>query len=187
MDSQDPKELTMNGGKINALSALLLLPLAGLAVVYYQLWHPAYDMNAFIEQLDPISVWGLPVLIAGIVAHELLHGITWAFFTSKGWRSIKFGFALKGLMPYCHSKEPLKAWQYRLGGLMPAVVLGFIPTLFAFLAGNLPVLVFGLFFTLAAGGDFIIVWLLRKTPADTLVADHPSKPGCCVYTPKTES
>jgi hypothetical protein len=43
-----------------------------------------------------------------------------------------------------------------------------------------------LIFTLAAGGDALILWLLRGVPAGRLVRDHPSKPGCLVLPERTE-
>lgn len=33
---------------------------------------------------------------------------------------------------------------------------------------------------LAAGGDLVIVWLLRNESGDVLVQDHPSRVGCLV-------
>ncbi|HET6528317.1 MAG TPA: hypothetical protein VFG39_06165, partial [Balneolaceae bacterium] len=39
---------------------------------------------------------------------------------------------------------------------------------------------FGLLFTLAAGGDILILWLLRKVDDGLLVQDHPDLVGCVV-------
>ena len=40
--------------------------------------------------------------------------------------------------------------------------------------------VFGFFFTFAAGGDFLILWLLRKEKDTYMVQDHPKKIGCII-------
>ena len=41
-------------------------------------------------------------LMAGIVVHELIHGLTWAYFAKKGFKSIRFGIFWEMLTPYCH-------------------------------------------------------------------------------------
>lgn len=41
-------------------------------------------------------------LVVRIVAHEFIHGATWAYFGCKPFRSIKFGAQLKTLAPYAH-------------------------------------------------------------------------------------
>jgi hypothetical protein len=64
---------------------------------------------------------------------------------------------------------------------MPAIILGIIPSLAAIILGNPGLLVFGMFFTLAAGGDFLIINLLRNESKDDLVLDHPSEAGCYIY------
>ena len=85
------------------------------------------------------------------------------------------------LTPYCHRKEPLNVSQYMIGAIMPAIILGFIPLILAIFIGNLGLLIFGMFFTLAAGGDFLIINLIRKENKDDLVQDHPSEAGCYIY------
>ena len=67
---------------------------------------------------------------------------------------------------------------------MPGIILGIIPSIIAIVTGSLGLFIFGLFFTLAAGGDFMIVNLLRDEPKNNLVQDHPSKIGCYIFRPK---
>ncbi|MEO8224844.1 MAG: hypothetical protein ABI661_08555, partial [Gammaproteobacteria bacterium] len=63
---------------------------------------------------------------------------------------------------------------------LPAIVLGFVPAGIG-LAFGLPTLTaWGLFFVLTAGGDFVVLWLIRHVSADRLVQDHPSRAGCLV-------
>ena len=71
-------------------------------------------------------------LMAGIVVHELIHGLTWAYFAKKGFKSIRFGVFWEMLTPYCHCSEPLTVRQYCIGALMPLVVLGIIPLVLAY-------------------------------------------------------
>ncbi|MFP4089902.1 MAG: hypothetical protein ACLFUB_20875 [Cyclobacteriaceae bacterium] len=40
-------------------------------------------------------------------------------------------------------------------------------------------------FITAAGGDFWILYVLRKESANSWIADHPERAGCVVYEEKT--
>ena len=67
---------------------------------------------------------------------------------------------------------------------MSGIILGILPSIIAIITGSLGLFIFGLFFTLAASGDFMIVNLLRKEPKNNLVQDHPSKIGCYMFRPE---
>ncbi|MEK9603615.1 MAG: DUF3267 domain-containing protein, partial [Flavobacteriaceae bacterium] len=121
------------------------------------------------------------ILILGIVLHELIHGITWAKFSKEGFKSIKFGVLWKMLTPYCHCKEALNVRQYIIGAITPAIIMGIVPSIIAIMIGNFELLIFGMFFTMAAGGDFLIINLIRKENSSDLVQDHPSEVGCYIY------
>jgi hypothetical protein len=69
---------------------------------------------------------------------------------------------------------------YRVGAAMPAILLGILPSLAAILFGSGWWLAFGILFTLAAGGDMIVLWLLRNVESGKVVEDHPSRVGCLV-------
>lgn len=175
------REVTVNAERANVVALLFLIPVIILGIGFILIWAPPLTEKTFKNLFLEWGFWFLPVLIGGIVVHELIHGVTWALFTSRGFRSIRFGVIWKMLTPYCHSKESLRARHYRLGAIMPAIVLGFLPVIAAYFTGSAGLMGFGMLFTLAAGGDFLILWLLRKVPKDAWVEDHPSKPGCYVY------
>jgi hypothetical protein len=40
---------------------------------------------------------------------------------------------------------------------------------------------FWIFFTMAAFGDFMIIFMLLKENKNSLVLDHPSEVGCYIY------
>jgi hypothetical protein len=98
-----------------------------------------------------------------------------------GFKSIKFGVLWKMLTPYCHCKEALKVRQYIIGAITPAIIMGIIPSVIAILIGNFGLLIFGMFFTMAAGGDLLMINLIRKESSTDLVQDHPSEVGCYIY------
>ena len=64
---------------------------------------------------------------------------------------------------------------------MPGLVVGLLPSLVGIATGNGWIMLFGLFFTFAAGGDLLVLWLIRKVDAKVLVEDHPTNAGCYVY------
>jgi len=121
------------------------------------------------------------LLIFGILLHELIHMFAWAAFARKPLRAFKLGFQWAALTPYAHCKEPMDILPYRLGAVMPGLLLGIIPWLISLFNGNLLLFFFGLAYSSAAGGDFLVLWLLRHVKPNTLVEDHPSNAGCYVY------
>lgn len=158
----------------------LALVIIGLSVVllglpFYFIWKPALAIT-----WQGCLLFSL-LFIAGVAMHELIHGVFFGLFAESGFSSVRFGFMREYLTPYCHCSEPLKVRHYSLAALMPALLLGFLPIVAAFFVGSLFWLLFGIVFLSAAGGDLMVVWILRKETPDTLVQDHASEPGCWVY------
>ncbi len=156
-------------------------------VPYFLLWIKKLTLNASRDLAlsfgDYLSLKVIGIILLGIIAHELIHGITWALFAKKGFKSISFGVAWKYMSPYCHCNEPLLVKHYLTGAIMPGMVLGIAPLILALVTGNIQLFLFGITFSVGATGDFMIINLLRKEPGNNLVQDHPSKPGCYVYRP----
>jgi hypothetical protein len=181
------EKLTIDLERTNIFAILILIPIVLVfGLPYYQLWKPKTDIENLIDNLGPQGAGlglliSFSVLLLGIVLHELIHGITWAIFAKNGFKSMKFGVLWKTLNPYCHCQEPLRVRQYIIGAITPAIILGFIPSILAIVIGNLGLLLFGMFFTMAALGDFLIINLLRKENKSDLVQDHPSEAGCYIY------
>lgn len=184
MPYKDKREIFIPAPQLNSKALRIIGPMVAIYLVAYALlWPGSMTIKVFRNAMPDNPLWILAILAGGIVLHEGLHGITWALFCKKGFRSIRFGFMTKLLAPYCHCTEPLKLNRYISGGLMPGVLMGILPALWALLKGDMEWLLLGIFFTFAAGGDFAMMWLLRKLPADSLVRDHPCELGCFVYEP----
>lgn len=188
------EKLTFDLIKLNFYGVLAFVPIIILYVVpYYLIWNQEISIDRFkkvvaenelLENIFSYSFSLLFIMILGIVAHELIHGITFSFFTKRGFKSIKFGIVWKMLTPYCHCKEPLLVKHYIIGGIMPAIILGFLPFIYSLITGNLLWLVFAIFFTAAAIGDFYIIFILRNENKNSMVLDHPSEVGCFIYREK---
>lgn len=191
LENYKKEKLTIDLVWANVFGILILFPIILIfGLPYYFIWNTKIDFKNLTSEFAPQDIafgwlYIFGALILGIIVHELIHGITWARFTKDGFKSIKFGVLWKMLTPYCHCTEPLKVKQYIWGAITPAIILGFIPSILAILIGNLGILIFGMFFTMVAGGDFLIINLIRKENKNDLVQDHPSEAGCYIYR-KTE-
>ncbi len=190
LDNYSQEKLTIDLVYANTFAMLFLIPIFILfGLPYFLIWQDQFTIQYIKENLPKISIeWiyikaflFLAFMVVGIVLHELIHGITWATFAKRGFKSIKYGVLWKMATPYCHCKEPLKVKHYLIGGIMPAILLGVFPSILALFIGNIGLLIFGMFFTLAAGGDFLILNLLRKENMNSFVQDHPSEAGCFIY------
>lgn len=181
-------ELSVTAAEANWQALAFAMPVMVLLLVpYVLLWPEQFsDRNlAVIVAVYGSRILFLPLLmllvfIPGAVLHELLHGLTWAAFCKRGIKSIKYGVHWKALTPYCHCEEVLPLRPYILGGMMPGIVMGILPAVAGIIWGNPWVFFFGLFFTLAAAGDMLVLWMLRHCRASDLVQDHPEKVGCYV-------
>ena len=178
------EKLTIDIVWANVFGLLMLIPIALIyGVPFYIIWKSELIFSDIMK--DVFGLFTLLkiiiVLIIGIIVHELIHGIVWAAFAKKGFKSIKFGVLWKMLTPYCHCKEPLKVKHYIIGGIAPAILMGFLPAMVSMFTGDIGMLFFGLFFTIAACGDFLIINLLRKEKPNDYTEDHPSEAGCFIY------
>lgn len=161
--------------RANILVLFTSIPVAILQFVLFNLIHAA-------EKTE--SAWGFGWLflavVLGIVFHELIHGISWVIAGRKPFSAIKFGFQWKTFTPYAHLKEPVEVNAYRIGTFMPGLILGILTYVLSLLLGSGDLLWFSLIHTTAAGGDWLILWLIRGVRAGSLVEDHPTNAGCYV-------
>jgi len=153
---------------------------AGLALAFGARWGAPLLIGGVYRLLDP-RVFLLTVP-AGIVAHELIHALAWAVFAHLPLRAIRFGFQWRSVAPYAHPRDPMPVGAYRAGAVMPGIVLGFLPAAIAIASGASLLMAWSLLFTLAAGGDLLVLWLLRGVEPGRLVEDHPTRAGCRVLT-----
>lgn len=176
------KDLTISVVRANVMAMVLCLPLVVAAVAVFFL------CNSSGEFWNWGSVSDLLLLLAAffvlIVAHEGIHGITWAVFAPNHWKSIEFGLMVKYLTPYCCCKEPMKKGTYILGALMPTIVLGVIPIIISWCSGSGWWLYLGCLMVIGGGGDMEIVRQLLSYHSDKqekICLDHPYECGVVVF------
>lgn len=173
-DMEHKRDLSISMARANMIVLFLSIPVALLQFLIFAMLHGMDNLS---------TTWGSTLLIAvvlGIAAHELIHGLSWVIFGDKPFSAIKFGFQWKTFTPYAHLKEPVEVNAYRIGGFMPGLILGIVPYVLSLLLGDGNLFWFGLIHTVAAGGDWLILWLIRKVRAGMLVEDHPANAGCYV-------
>jgi len=181
IQSNQKVDLSISMAKANLYSIIFILPIFLLASLYFGVWGKNSIVGAFsATNIFSLYIKSLFLIFAGIVIHELIHGFAWMYFSKKSFKTIKFGINWKVLSPYAHCTEPMDVRAYRLGAMMPGLVVGVMPYLFGLLYGNVWIVLFGLFFTFAASGDAIILWTIRKVDKGKLVEDHPNRAGCSV-------
>ncbi|MBI6119311.1 DUF3267 domain-containing protein [Salegentibacter maritimus] len=185
------KKITISISKANLFGFLLIFPVILIYFLpYYFLHFEDTTIPHFKESVRTVGfeygAFGIFLIViaislVGVVLHEIIHGLCWGLFAKNSFKSISFGVVWKMLTPYCHGKEPLQVNQYIFGAIMPGIILGLLPAIYALICDNFSILLFGIFFTFAAAGDILIVYLLRKEKMDSLVQDHPSEMGCYIY------
>ena len=161
--------------RANAIVLLISIPVIILMMVIFGMLHG----TANLFTIGNLALCFSAVFV-GIILHEWIHGITWMIFGHKPFSAIKFGFQWKTITPYAHLKEPVEVNAYRIGAFMPGLILGIIPYSLNLLVGDGSLFWFSLFHTSAAGGDWLVLWLIRHVKPGTLVEDHPTNPGCYV-------
>jgi len=162
----------------SSFTLLFVLPaLVLLVILYGAIW----GIDRFFEGVSRFLDWKsiIPVLLLGVPAHEAIHGLTWLWLGRIPKEDIKFG--IRSLTPYTHCEVPMPASIYRAGAIMPGLILGLIPYSIGLVTGSSWHISFGLVYIFAAGGDILILWILRGVKAETRVEDHPSRVGCYVY------
>jgi hypothetical protein len=147
---------------------------------FYVIWHQKISISQRINidtkrrlfiMLKNISVT-IIVVIIGSILHELIHGLFYVLFTKNKFKSIKFGIKLKYGAAYCICAEPLKVRYFNIVTIMPAIILGFIPSVIAVIIGNLLMLIFGIAFITGGTGDFFVIIKLVKENKDNYVLDN---------------
>jgi hypothetical protein len=179
LEGDNIRDCSVSFGEANIKMFLYILPPVALLMGTFGLLWGWRTLGDGFDRFFTLWIF-LPTFALGIVIHELIHGITWAAAGRLPWSDIRFGFDPKSFTPYAHARRPIPVNAYRIGAAMPGLLTGVLPCLIALAAGSGPLMAAGLFFTFAAGGDLLVLWLSRKIAAGELVQDHPSRVGCLV-------
>ena len=176
------KDLTIGIVKANLFVFLLAIPVVAIGVLLFAWRNP-------ISLLTPTphgSLLFIVLLFVLIVAHELIHGLTWSIYAEHHFKDIEFGFMKEYLTPYCTCTTPLLKSHYIIGALMPCIILGLLPTMIGILMGSHLLFWTGIVMILSAGGDIMIVWKVlafkkQDESKEILIYDHPTQAGSVIF------
>jgi hypothetical protein len=182
------KEYTLETDQVYRYSLIFIIPsIIIIAAIYVIIWGYHFrEINLYYDLLEDQSIYErivkgaiIPFIIfnLGIILHEVIHAVLFAFFCKSGFRSIKIGVQRKNIIPYVHCKEKLLVSQYRITLLAPTIFLGLLPMLIAYINGNSIIWIYSYVFLIAGSGDILLFALSIKIPKGTLVMDHPQKLG----------
>jgi len=167
------KEIILDLKKVNLISVLFSVLILTFQILFYQQITSQSNVTLNLKTIGIITL----AFIGGIILHELIHGICFAQYAKKGFKAIKFGIIWKHFVIYCHCDEPLNVNPYRLSLIMPAVILGIIPSLIAYITHSFPLLFWSCLMLIGALGDFICLWMMRSFNNSIEIMDHPNKIG----------
>jgi len=170
-------DLSVSLGAANLYSLLFVVPAAALLIGAFA-WRSGLAPLAHAVRTQPAPI--VAGLVLAIVLHELVHGAAWIVAGRVPRSAIRFGISWKALTPYANCTVPLDVSAYRIGAMAPGILIGLLPALAGIAAENGGLFLVGSVMTLAAGGDVLVLWLLRNVPRGAKVLDHPTRAGCIV-------
>jgi hypothetical protein len=118
------------------------------------------------------------LLLAGVLAHEALHGVGFMVFARAPFKQLHFGIQWCCITPYAGCRMEMPVSAYRRACALPGIVTGLLPALFGIASGWTDLTLYGALMVGGAGGDMWIMWSVRRLPAHTMVKDSENRVGC---------
>ncbi len=184
MADYSPTKLSINLIFANGFSVLVLVLAAVPSLILYAIRANIHIADILRSFLDTGLLWNVMLLIliiVGIFAHEVIHGMYFSLYAKGGWNAISFGILMKYLTPYCHCSEPIRLVQYIISALAPSVILGLVPIVLSLILVNPQLMLFGIIFVAAGSGDVLLVFPLIQERADSYVLDLRDEAGFLLY------
>lgn len=167
------------------LQSLSLKLAVGLFAIFFFLFTYLWGFSDSVAVLgnihDSFLVWALKLLqvvslfivslFIGTALHEVVHALFFAPFLKSGFRGLKFGYMADKMAPYVHLKEPISLNGFRVGAAAPGILVGLLPLLAGLWLGYLSIMLFGLFFTLGAVGDLMLLIKTRHLDSSYTIRD----------------
>lgn len=136
-----------------------------------------YSFFSFLFRMVWVPTLFILIAILGIILHEAIHALFFSFFLPSRFQGVKFGFNEQYGIPFVHIKEPITVLGFRVGAIMPLVILGIIPVILGFFYGSFGPTAFGALFTISASGDLLLVLKTRGISSDQRLKDMSDKIG----------
>lgn len=171
-------DLTISVERANIQGTLIMVPIILIFLLLFFSINKNTNFSEIYKSTNPFLIFGLILFL--IVIHELIHGLTWGFFTKDILKNIRFGVIWNMLTPYCTCLKPLSRNQYIIGAAMPTIILGILPFIISLINGNISLFLISLFMTFAGCGDLLIIINIIKHKDDSkeiFYLDHPTDVG----------
>jgi hypothetical protein len=137
---------------------VLIFSVIIFGIPYYFIWAYNSEIKLFPILIDTMHrIIFICICIFGLFLHELIHGLFFGIFAKDGFKSIKIYFEKNVFTFICYCQNELKIKHFRIGTIMPLIIIGIIPTILAIIIGNTPLLIFGILYISASGGDILII------------------------------
>jgi len=161
---------------------LILIVLVIMTGSFILIW----DQKVFLEGFRKFRYFYTYLLLfSGFFLHEVIHLFSYHLVGRVPMSELKIGFQLKTITPYAHCRSAMPVSAYRAAALMPGILLGIVPGIIFLILGNSYYFLLSIIFTISAGGDLLLIWMLRRIPSTNQVQDHPQKAGCIVLPTKS--
>jgi len=173
---------TISSLKANLIAIPVSIAILFLFILVYMLIWEGFSVIAALNSTYLKFQVFLPVFIILVFLHEAIHWLSFRIVGKIASEHCRLGFQWKTITPFAHCTVPMPASAYKISLILPALILGIIPSLTALAFGIPWLLIYGILFTITGGGDFIILWLIRKVNKGQLLQDHPTRCGCEIIT-----
>ena len=150
------KDLSISTLKANYYAIpIVLISIVSLVCPFILIWNwQTFTLGFLSIYLD--LPYFITAFILGSFLHEVLHATGFLIFGKLTFSQVQIGIKWKYLTPFAHCRLPLKASIYRIALLLPALLLGIVPSIIALIFGKSWLLIYGTLFTILAGGDLLV-------------------------------
>lgn len=163
-------------GRANLVAAALAPIWAAASLLPLYLQHGAASLEAAWQTVTHLPMF-VPLMLVSIATHEAIHGVG-LLHAGVPRTALRFGFQSGTLTPYASTAHPVPIRGYRVAVAAPAVLLGMVPLVLGWWTGLGALTVYAFWMLCFAGGDVLILWLVRDVRAESLVVDLPDRAGC---------
>ncbi len=132
---------------------------------------------SFLFRMVLVGTAFVAVSILGILIHEAIHAVFFSLYLPSKFHGVKFGFNNEHGIPYVHILEPISVLGFRIGAVMPLIILGITPVTLGLYMGSLSLTAFGALFTISASGDLLLIARTKGLPSDQKLKDLSDRIG----------
>jgi hypothetical protein len=174
MEEKNKIEYTIPFKELPKKSISMLIGIL-LSVTPFTMIYGWSELWGLVKMFFSIPEFILTIVI-GTILHEGIHLMGWGIVGQVPLNKLKVGFNSKTMTPFASCKIPINRNAYLAGTIMPGLILGIIPY-FLGLVVIKSLFIYGIYFMIAAAGDFTMVSLISQVPQSYLIEDHPEKVG----------